>query len=128
MKKLMNDTRTNVSGTTSSPRKSGLLSKKERILQKATEHLILKHGGLLVATALREARVKGSRVWIITVTVRYPTGHEGYVGDLLYDGSEFTFLTPPEVVTERVRQIEGNPALQREWDEYRAATLSARKA
>ncbi len=102
-----------------------VLDEEERILRAATIHLIRHHGGLLVATGLRETQLKRSRLWIITVTLRYPTGHEGYVGDLLYDGKDFTFLTPPEVVTERVRQIEADPALQREWDEYRASTLSA---
>jgi hypothetical protein len=91
----------------------------ERILRDATKHLILKHGGLLVATAAREQHIKGLGVWIITVTLRYPTGHEGYIGELLYDGDDFTFLTPLEVRKERVRQIDADPALQREWNEYR---------
>ena len=97
----------------------------ERILQEATKHLILNHGGLLVATAARAQPIKGIRIWIITVTLRYPTGHEGYVGDLLYDGEDFTFLTPLEVRKERVRQIDADPALKREWDDYRNSTLSA---
>ncbi len=105
-----------------------VMHEEEEILRAATIHLIRKHGGLLVATGLREARIKRSRVWIITVTLRYPTGHEGYVGDLLYDGKDFTFLTPPEVVTQRVRQIDADPALEREWDEYRASTIAATEA
>src|SRR5437899_1017919 len=53
-------------------------NEEERILRAATIHLIRKVGGLLVATAVRETRVRGRPVWIIAVTLRYPTGHEGY--------------------------------------------------
>ncbi len=83
--------------------KREVLDKEERIFQKATLHLITKHGGLLVATDLRETRIRGFRVWIITVTLRYPTGHEGYVGDLLYDGKDFTFLTEKSIMDERLQ-------------------------
>src|SRR5207244_4402658 len=38
----------------------------------------------------------GARQWIIHVCLRYPTGHEGYLGDLLYDGKQFTELTDRE--------------------------------
>jgi len=97
-----------------------LINKEERILRAATIYLIRKVGGLLVATGVREERdSKGSRTWIITVTLRYPTGHEGYVGELLYDGTDFSLLTPDDVMKERARKIAADPALQREWDEYR---------
>jgi hypothetical protein len=66
--------------------------------------------------------------WLIHVYLRYPTGHEGYLGDLLYDGKSFAELTDREVMRQRARQIEADPALQREWDEYRASTLPTRKA
>ena len=62
------------------------------------------------------------------VYLRYPTGHEGYLGDLLYNGKQFTELTDRETMRERAKQIEAEPALQREWDEYRAANLPARNA
>ena len=100
----------------------------EKILKAATIHLLFKHGMFLVATGVREARVRGLPVWIITVTLRYTTGHEGYVGDLLYDGEEFTFLTPPEVRKERSRQIAEDPERIRQWNEYRASTLSPGEA
>jgi hypothetical protein len=100
----------------------------ERILRAATTYLIRKVGGLLVATGLRAEQRQRGRRWIITVTLRYPTGHEGYIGDLLYDGEVFSFLTSADVRKERARRIEADPALQREWDAYRAATLQARKA
>jgi hypothetical protein len=99
-----------------------ILDEEEKILQKATIHLIMHHGGLLVATDLREQNEGGQRTWVITVTLRYPTGHEGYVGDLFYDGEEFTFLTPPEVLRERVRAVAADPERERKWNEYRAST------
>ena len=43
--------------------------------------------------------------------------------DVLYDGQEFTFLTPPEVRKERARQIAEDPEKIRQWNEYRASTL-----
>jgi hypothetical protein len=85
--------------------------------------LVFKHGHLLVPTGIREEPVQGSRRWIITVMLRYPTGFEGEIGDLLYDGQEFTFLTPPEVRKERARRIAEDPEQMRQWNEYRAATL-----
>jgi hypothetical protein len=96
----------------------------EEILRAATIHLIMKHGSLLVATGVR---AEGTRRWIITVTLRYPTGHEGYIGDLLYDGKQFAFLTPDEVRRERARQIEDDPEGRRKWNEYRGSTLPARE-
>ena len=95
----------------------------EEILRTATMELITKHGGHFVATGLRETLIKGIRVWIITVTMRYTTGFEGYVGDLLYDGEKFTFLTEQAVIDERVRQIAADPEGIRQWNEYRASTL-----
>lgn len=87
----------------------------EKILEEATKHLVFKHGMFLVATDIRETRIRGLRVWIIAVTLRYDKGDEGYVGDLLYDGEEFSFLTPAEVRKERVRQIANDPERLRKW-------------
>jgi hypothetical protein len=92
-----------------------VVDEEERILRAATLELITKHGGHFVGTGLRETRVKGFRVWIITVTLRYAAGHEGYVGDLLYDGDNLTFLTEQPVIDERVRKIAADPeGLRRE--------------
>ncbi|GEM_PF-2839560 len=99
----------------------------EKILQAATIHLIRKVGGLFVATGLREEHGKGVQRWIITVTMRYATGHEGYVGDLLYDGKVFRMLTEDSVIDERVRQIAADPEGIRLWNELRTATLRAGK-
>lgn len=99
--------------------------KQERILQKATIHLVTHVGGLLVATGLRE---EGSRRWIIEVTLRYPTGHEGYVGEVAYDGRDFSILTPPDVWRRRIKRIAADPGGIRLWNEYRASTLRTKKA
>ena len=53
-----------------------ITDEEEQILRVATIHLIRKVGGLFVATGLREEQGKGGRRWVITVTLRYPTGHE----------------------------------------------------
>jgi hypothetical protein len=95
----------------------------EGILRKALKYLVLKHGHLLVPTAIREERDQGSRRWIITVTLRHPSGFEGEIGDLLYDGQEFPFVTPPEVRKERARRLAEDPEAIRRWNEYRASTL-----
>jgi hypothetical protein len=104
-------------------RKPELPDEEERILREATKHLVFEHGMFLVATGIREARVKGSRVWVLTVTLRYTTGHEGYIGDLLYDGKGFTFLTEQSVMDERARKIADDPERVRKWNEYRASAL-----
>jgi hypothetical protein len=97
----------------------------EKILLAATLYLMRHHGMFLLGTAARKVLVRGLPVWVITVTLRYTTGHEGYVGDLLYDGEQFTFLTEQAVMDERVRQIADDPERQRKWDAYRASTLQA---
>jgi len=100
----------------------------EKVLQAATIHLIRKHGMFLVATCVREARVKGFQVWISTVTLRFATGDEAYIGDLLYDGEDFTFLTEQAVMDERARKLADDPERIRKWHEYRASILRAGKA
>ena len=100
----------------------------EQILRAATIYLIRKVGGLFVATGLREEHDQRGRRWIITVTLRYPTGQEGYVGELLYDGKEFTLLTEESVIDERVRQIAADPQGIRQWNEFRTSTLRTGKA
>ncbi len=70
----------------------------------------------------------GTRHWIVHVYLRYPTGHEGYVGDLLYDGKQFTELTDRDTMRERSKQIAADPKGIQEWNEYRASTLRAGKA
>ncbi len=100
----------------------------ERILRAATLHLITHHGMFLVATAARQTLVRDLPVWIITVTLRFDVGQEGYIGDLLYDGEQFMFLTDQAVMDERARKIAEDPEGLRKWNEYRASTLLPRKA
>jgi len=125
VKKGSKRTQAQASAGTGRRRKPEVLDEEEQILRKATQHLVFQHGMFLVATGLREVQVRGFRVWIITVTLRYTTGHEGYIGDLLYDGEEFTFLTEKSVMDERARKIADDPERMRKWNEYRASTLQA---
>ena len=83
---------------------------------------------MFVTTGLREEHARSGQRWIITVTMRYPTGHEGFVGELLYDGKKFTMLTEDSVIDERVRQIAADPKGIRQWNEYRRSTLPPGKA
>jgi hypothetical protein len=134
VKKMSKPRRSKVAGVTKPRRKPDVsdrdevVDEQERILRAATRYLVFQHGMFLVATGLRETRIKGVRVWIITVTLRYTTGHEGYIGDLLYDGETFTFLTPPEARKERAQHISADPEGIRAWNEDRASTLRAGKA
>jgi hypothetical protein len=100
-----------------------LTQEEENIVQKALKYLVLKHGHLLVPARIREERDGGARQWIITVHLRYPTGFEGEIGELLYDGAEFTFLTPLDVRRQRARKIAEDPKGIREWNEFQAAAL-----
>jgi hypothetical protein len=127
VKKLKNKVRASAARTMSC-RKEPEIKEEEQILRAATMLLGRKHGRLLVATGAREISIKGFQAWIITVTLRYPTGHEGYVGDLLYDGETFTFLTEQSVMDERKRKIADDPEGIREWNEYRDSTLRPGKA
>ena len=68
VKKASKVTRANASSVTKRRRQPEVLDEEERILREATKHLVYKHGMFLVATGVREARIKGFRVWIITVT------------------------------------------------------------
>lgn len=75
-----------------------------------------------VAGIREEVGDNGSRRWIIAVHVRYPTGFEGYLGDLLYDGERFTELTDLEVMRERGRQIDADPRREQSWIAYQIET------
>src|SRR5437773_11691574 len=80
----------------------------EQILRKAQIYLLFeaKRPMFWNVAAIREEKGEGgSRRWIIAVHLCAPSGHEGYLGDLLYDGERFTELTDVEVMQERVRQI-----------------------
>src|SRR5690348_12563570 len=83
-----------------------------QILQKAQVYLLFeaKRPMLWTVAGIREEqREDGSRRWIIAVHLRYPTGHEGYLGDLLYDGARITELTDPELMRQRAQAIAADP-------------------
>jgi hypothetical protein len=60
--------------------------------------------------------------------LRFATRHEGYIGDLLYDGEQFMFLTEQSVMDERAQKIAEDPKGLREWIDYRASTLHSGEA
>jgi hypothetical protein len=102
----------------------------ERILQKAQIYLLFeaKRPHLWTVADIREEKGEdGSRRWIIAVNLRYPTGFEGYLGDLLYDGETITELTDVELMRARARQIAADPEGRRQWDELKAAALRTGK-
>jgi hypothetical protein len=127
VKKSEKEVRRSASGTVRRPRKPEINEEEERILRAATLHLITRHGMFLVATGARGVCIKGIPVWIITVTLRFDKGVEGYIGDLLYDGEAFTFLTEQSVMDERARKIADDPERLRRWNEYRRSTLHTGK-
>jgi hypothetical protein len=103
----------------------------EQILQRAQIYLLFeaKRPMLWTVAGIREEKgADGIRRWIIAVHLRYPTGFEGYLGDLLYDGARITELTDLELMRERAQQIAADPEGIRQWNEYRAATLPSGEA
>jgi hypothetical protein len=128
VRKARDQSRTNLVEIARPTRKPKFSAEEERILREAVKYLVFKQGHLLVPSGIREEQEQGARRWIISVALRYPTGFGGEVGDLLYDGQEFTFLTPPEVWKERARKIAEDPERIRLWNEYRASTLPAGEA
>jgi hypothetical protein len=127
VKKTSKATGSRASGKAKRKRAGELTHEQEHILREAMCYC-LHHFPMLWTTGgvPEERRENGLRRWVVRIYLRYPTGHEGYLGDLLYDGKQFSEMTDRELMRERAREIEADPALQREWDEYRASTLPAR--
>ena len=93
-------------------RKPEINPEEEEILKRAQIYMLFEADRPMFWTVagIREEKADdGSRRWIIAVNLRYPTGFEGYLGDLLYDGTRFTELTDLEVMRERGRQIAADP-------------------
>ncbi len=93
----------------------------EEILKKAQIYLLFEAERPMLWTVAgfarrrpRTARDGGSS----PSTSATPPGFEGYLGDLLYDGTRFTELTDLELMQERGRQIAADPEGRRQWDEY----------
>jgi hypothetical protein len=107
-------------------RKPEIDPEEEEILKKAQIYLLFEAGRPMLWTVagIREEKAEdGSRRWIIAVNLRYPTGFEGYLGDLLYDGERFTELTDVELMWERGRQIAADPERERMWNELQDSAL-----
>ncbi len=106
--------------------KSEINPEEEEILKKAQIYLLFEAGRPMLWTVagIREEKAEdSSRRWIIAVNLRYPTGFEGYLGDLVFDGTRFTELTDLERMRERARQIAADPERDRMWDELRTSTV-----
>jgi hypothetical protein len=124
-------TRTIAAKATRRKKTPELNEEEEQVLKKAQIYLLFeaKRPMLWTVAGIRaEKGEDGSRRWIIAVHLRYPTGFEGYLGDLLYDGERLTELTDLELMRERARQIAVDPEGIRQWNEYQASTLSPGEA
>jgi hypothetical protein len=124
--KARKQTRTNAAKATRRTKTPELNTQEEQILKKAQIYLLFeaKRPMLWTVAGIREEQAEdGSRRWIIAVHLRYPTGFEGYLGDLLYDGQRISELTDLRLMRERARQIASDPERDRKWDELQAAAL-----
>ncbi len=131
MKKTKEDEPAKAQRTTPSTKEPPINEEEEQILRKAQEYLLFeaKRPMLWTVAGIKEEKsAGGSRRWIIAVHLRYPTGFGGHLGDLLYDGGRITELTDPERMRERAREIAADPEGVRQWNEYRASTLSPGEA
>lgn len=111
--------------------KQSLLNEEEEILRRAQIYLLFeaKRPMLWTVAGIREEKAGDSpRRWIVAVNLRYPTGFEGYLGDLLVDGERITELTDLETMRERARQIAAEPEGIRQWNEYQASMIQAGEA
>jgi hypothetical protein len=126
VKKAKEQTRTKAAAVSRRKTPSPLNQEEEEILKRAQIYLLFEaqRPMLWTVAGIREEKAEdGSRRWIIAVNLRYPTGHEGYLGDLVYDGTKITELTDLEVMRDRARLIGADPERERKWNEYRASTL-----
>ncbi len=126
-RKSTRKTRAKTARTTQRRTRPAVLNQEEEeILKRAQIYLLFeaKRPLLWTVAGIREEKgADGARRWIIAVHLRYPTGHEGYLGDLLYDGTKITELTDVELMRERGWQIAADPERERKWHEYRASAL-----
>jgi hypothetical protein len=111
--KTADQTRTKAAQTARRHKSHELNEEEEQILKKAQVYLLFEAKRPMfwnVANCRAETDELGSRRWIIAVHLRAPSGHEGYLGDLLFDGERFTELTEVELMRQRVQQITADPA------------------
>jgi hypothetical protein len=125
MKKVRQVARSKGAKTTRRRERRDVSAEDERIISAAATYCLLHFPMLWTTGGLPQRRTggNGARQWIIHVYLRYPTGHEGYLGDLLYDGKQFSELTDRATMMERATKIAADPERARKWDEYRASTL-----
>jgi hypothetical protein len=108
-----------------------VLKEEEAILRRAQIYLLFeaKRPMFWTVAGIREEKdAQGSRRWIVAVNLRYPTGFEGYLGDLLVEGERVTELTDLNAMRERARHIEADLEGKRKWDEYRDSVFPSGEA
>lgn len=127
IKKLSKETRKKASKTTRPKKCCDVTEEEEHIISAAATYCLLHFPMLWTTGGFPEDRQAedGSRQWLIRVYLRYPTGFEGYLGDLLYDGKQITELTDRQLMMERAKQVAADPEGIRQWNEYRASNLPA---
>jgi hypothetical protein len=125
MKKTMKSVQSSVTRTTAQKR-AQINREEEEILRRAQIYLLFeaKRPMLWTVAAIREEKAAdGSRQWVVAVHLRYPTGHEGYLGDLVYDGVRITERTDIGLMRERAKQIAEDPKRESKWHDYEASAL-----
>lgn len=129
MKKLSQETRKKPARVAKRTRLSEPTAEQQHIIHEAA-YYCLRHFPMLWASGgfpeERQAQ-DGSRQWLIRVYLRYPTGFEGYLGDLLYDGKQVTELTDRRLMHERAKQVAADPEGIRQWNDYQASNLPSGK-
>src|ERR1700722_6014041 len=102
-----------------SERSRELTAEEENIIQEAACYCLHHFPMLWTTGGLPEERLANdhSRQLTIRVFLRCPTGHEGYLGELLYDGKNFTELTDRKIMRERAKTVAADPERARQWNE-----------
>jgi hypothetical protein len=128
--RITGQTRHRSTATTKRKTSRALTEEEQQLLIEAMSYCLHHFPMLWTTGGLPEERVgkDGVRQWIIQVHLRYPTGFDGYLGDLLYDGKQFIEMTDREIMRERAQQIAADPKGIRQWNEYQASTLRTGKA
>jgi hypothetical protein len=87
--------------------KPAISEEQAKILQHGAIYCLRNFPTLWTVGEIKEEKAEnGRRRWIIAVYLRYPTGFEGYLGDLLYNGKHITELTDRNIMRARARRIE----------------------
>lgn len=103
----------------------------EAVLRRAQVYLLFEAKRPMlwtVAGIRKEKNCDGGDRWIVNVNLRYPTGFEGYLGDLLVEGDQIIELTDLDTMRERARRIEADLEGAQRWHEYRDSVSAAGEA